>query len=250
MKTKIYVLQDDAGRIRYVGKTSYSLSQRLIEHLSVARSGKKNHRCNWMRSVLSRGFTPKIILIGEVDGNGCKGEIAWIKYFRDAGVKLVNATDGGEGVLGHIHSYITRKKLSIAVAERMKSPEAHVKSSIAHKNSPLVQAQCLRLKIINKGRQVSVAMRNKYRKAAKNNPLVLKHITELAQARIGKHPTEETVKKIRFANREWRKTHKRICSPATRRKMALAMTGKKHTAQSRQKMIKSWKTRKRKNVKE
>jgi len=203
MKTKIYALQDENGKIRYIGKTYKGLSKRLIEHLSVARSGKKNHRCNWMRSVMTRGYIPAITLIGEIKGDGCREEAAWIKYFRDEGVNLVNATDGGEGVPGWKPSEEMREQFRITTTEHMKSPAARLKSSIAHKNSPLVQAQCVRLKIINKGKQVSIKMRKRYSASNKNNPLVLKHIAELAHAKIGKHHSEETLKKLRFARHEW-----------------------------------------------
>ena len=112
MKTKIYVLcEPRKGEIRYVGKTIGKLTRRLSSHLSEARSGVKNHRCNWIRSLLKRGVLPTIQMVGEVEGDGNQEEIAWIVYGQIAGWKLVNETDGGDG--GH-RSAETRKKMSMA----------------------------------------------------------------------------------------------------------------------------------------
>lgn len=112
MKTKIYALAESDGKIRYIGKTSRSLSQRFSGHLHEARKGTKGYKNNWIRSLLKQGLIPSVIKIGEVDGDGCQEEIAWIKYFRDEGILLVNQTDGGEGTSGHKVSLEFRKKIS------------------------------------------------------------------------------------------------------------------------------------------
>ena len=97
MKTKIYALRDETRYLRYVGKTSRSLKERLQGHLLSARKGAKNHRCAWIRSMFKRGFLPTITLIAEVDGDGCKEEIAWIKYLKDKGVEMmIKARTGKE----------------------------------------------------------------------------------------------------------------------------------------------------------
>ena len=101
MKTAIYALCQPDGVIRYIGKTIRPLAARFRAHLQRARGGEISHLFNWIRSVLSTGHLPTISLIGEVEGNGSSEEIAWIKYFRDEGIDLVNSTDGGEGTLGY-----------------------------------------------------------------------------------------------------------------------------------------------------
>jgi len=97
MKTKIYALCDENNQIRYIGKTHTPLNYRLSNHLCEARKNKKTHRCCWIRSLLTRGCKPKIMLIGEVVGNGSRAEIAWISYFKSENVKLTNLTGGGDG---------------------------------------------------------------------------------------------------------------------------------------------------------
>ena len=133
MKTKIYTLTECNGMIRYIGKTIRPLQGRLSNHLNEARRNTAGYKNNWIRSLLKHGFIPSIILISEVEGDGCKEEIAWIKYFRSEGVKLVNTTDGGEGTPGHVVSKEVRKKMSAAVSperrELLRANFAHSKSS-------------------------------------------------------------------------------------------------------------------------
>jgi len=97
MKTKIYILSDENGRVRYLGKTYRTLCHRLHNHIYTARHGGKFHVHNWIRLMLRHGQFPKIVLVGEVDGNGNKEEVAWIKYFKDEGFDLTNSTSGGDG---------------------------------------------------------------------------------------------------------------------------------------------------------
>lgn len=96
-KTAIYVLSDDAGNIRYVGKTRYLVHIRLRGHLLDAKRGGGAYRGHWVRSLLRRGDAPRMTLVGVVDGNGDAEEKAYISYFRDEGMRLVNTTAGGNG---------------------------------------------------------------------------------------------------------------------------------------------------------
>jgi hypothetical protein len=113
MKTKIYALLDENNNIRYIGKTIRKLSRRFSQHLSVAKANNigKHHCSDWIRSMISKGFLPKIQLIGEVNGDGCKEEIAWISYGLDECWKLTNSTFGGEG---NIPTDLTRMKMRLA----------------------------------------------------------------------------------------------------------------------------------------
>lgn len=121
MKTKIYVLCDEVGLVRYVGKTSQPLISRLGNHLYDAKRGVRRHLYSWVRSLIKKGPGPTIHLISEVDGNGEEAEMFFICWYRMLGAKLVNATDGGEGMPNP--SEETRKKLSLAHKGRKKSPQ-------------------------------------------------------------------------------------------------------------------------------
>jgi hypothetical protein len=96
MKTNIYALREDHF-VQYVGKTKFPLEVRLADHLKEARRGGKNRKCNWIRRMLRQGFAPVITILEVAEGDGCKEEIAWIKYFRDYGIDLTNTAKGGEG---------------------------------------------------------------------------------------------------------------------------------------------------------
>jgi hypothetical protein len=101
---KIYCLRDETRFLRYVGKTSITLPERLKGHIREALdktpsgSWKSNtHKSRWIRSMLRRGLTPSIDLITEVKADGNKAEIAYIAYFKRKGIELVNGTSGGDG---------------------------------------------------------------------------------------------------------------------------------------------------------
>src|SRR3989304_5512423 len=96
-KTNIYVLMDEDCHVKYVGKTLRSLNKRFGRHLGEALHGIKNHRCNWIRSMLAKGSKPTMGLLAIVEGNGCVEEIAYIAAFKKSGANLTNGTAGGEG---------------------------------------------------------------------------------------------------------------------------------------------------------
>ena len=176
MKTKIYSLQDENGSIRYIGKTTKNLNDRLSRHLCDARRGLRNHRCCWIRSVLSRGKWLSIFLIGEVEGNGCKEEMAWIKHFRDEGVNLVNETDGGEGMCGHKPTKETLVKMRIAAKKRSLTEEgkrnvrfARSKSS-GNTGKKHSEKTCKQMSISAIKRGISPEMRRKLNESIKGVP--------------------------------------------------------------------------------
>jgi len=151
--TTIYALADDAGKMRYIGKTSRPLRARLAAHITIAVHGNQTHKCRWIRTMLSRGKLPSIMEIEMVSGDGAERETFWIAAFRAQGADLTNLTNGGEGApgrvltedhkrkigdanrgrAGHPHSAETRAKMS---ASRMghATPE-HVRAKISAANS-------------------------------------------------------------------------------------------------------------------
>lgn len=94
---KIYTLSHpETGEVRYVGKTKYTLSKRLSQHICEKRVNK---RTCWIKSITNNGLIPKIELLescGESDWIDI--ERFYISYFRYIGVRLVNATGGGDGI--------------------------------------------------------------------------------------------------------------------------------------------------------
>ena len=92
---KIYTLKDPfTNEVRYIGKTKYSLTDRLCKHMLTY---EKNHRANWIRKLKKLGTRPIIEIVEEVpDDEWVFTEIYWIEQFRQWGYNLLNATKGGE----------------------------------------------------------------------------------------------------------------------------------------------------------
>ena len=100
MMTYLYALTEPDGEVRYVGKTAVNVRRRLVSHISEARRGGRGHKCNWIRSLLLSDAEPIILHLHTVHGDGCRDESIVIAAFRAAGIRLTNATDGGEGRTG------------------------------------------------------------------------------------------------------------------------------------------------------
>ena len=102
-----------SGEIRYVGQTIKTLQRRLSEHKCDKRHNP--YKINWIKKLdrLELLDLLKIEILekcSEVQLN--EKERLWIQKFKNEGNKLVNLTDGGDGVPGRICDKETRKKIS------------------------------------------------------------------------------------------------------------------------------------------
>jgi hypothetical protein len=237
----IYALADprEPNLTRYVGKTQ-DTNKRLREHLCEARMGKRrDHRLHWLRKLASCSVEPVISILETGKGDGWKeAERKWIKHFRDMGARLVNGTDGGEGVdltpeirakmLAAMRSPEHRAKISAALRRRHYSLETRAKmSSSAQNRSPEVQARLLdivcsqerRAKLLaaNIGRHPSAETRAKISASKVGN-----------QYMLGRHHTEETRAKLSAA------AIARSCSLEYRAKLSVA--ARNRSSETRAKM--------------
>lgn len=118
---KIYVLKDpETLEIRYVGQTIQRLDRRMSTHIYDAlyrNNGNYNiPKCNWFRKLFKQDKYPIIECIEEVERHILdEREIYWIKYFKNNGCKLLNLTDGGNGVCKNIQEYHKREKPVFAI---------------------------------------------------------------------------------------------------------------------------------------
>ena len=104
---KIYTLKHPiTNEIRYIGKTSKKLKERLSCHISDAKVKRyKNHNSNWIFSLLEQEIEPVIELLDEVDDNNwILFEQYWISQFKSWGFRLTNLCSGGKGGTGNIPS--------------------------------------------------------------------------------------------------------------------------------------------------
>lgn len=132
MLTRIYFLKAADGYPRYVGKTIYSLDNRLARHIKEARR-EKHHRAYWINKCVSLGDKIEAVLIEEVEGDGSEREQFWISEYRRLGHDLVNSTNGGEGILGMVFTEESRAKMSASHKIVMSSPERRKTMSLSAK---------------------------------------------------------------------------------------------------------------------
>lgn len=96
--TFIYALCEPGTRtVRYIGKAN-DPKRRLREHIN--RAARTNtHLGNWLRSLLSLGEKPSLVVLREVSTEQWElAEERYIRLARGIGMCLTNATDGGDGV--------------------------------------------------------------------------------------------------------------------------------------------------------
>lgn len=110
----IYALyhQDDY-KIRYIGLTTLGAESRLKRHIYQSKYNEKvgiqRKISNWVNKYSDRIL---IRVLEECPENNtdylCYAERYWISFYRNLGVDLLNATDGGEGTFGWVPSDETR----------------------------------------------------------------------------------------------------------------------------------------------
>jgi hypothetical protein len=110
--TFIYALHDPiTGAVRYVGKAD-NPKRRFNAHIW----GEKYnfYRCRWIAKLKRQGLKPGLSILKEVSKDNWQfWEKTFIKLYRARGCKLVNLTDGGDGLTSYKHSAATRAKIGI-----------------------------------------------------------------------------------------------------------------------------------------
>jgi hypothetical protein len=113
----VYVLQDPAGEVRYVGVT-VNPEERLRAHLNASKR-ETTYKSRWIRKLMRLGQTPTMTVIQTVPVScWVEAERYWIFYFKSAVCHLTNTTVGGEGVLGLKMSQESKGLMSKRATER------------------------------------------------------------------------------------------------------------------------------------
>lgn len=170
MKTvSIYRLIDPfTGQVRYIGKAT-DMKSRLQGHLSLAKMDAKTLCKRWIRSVVRKGGKPvmeEIEVVAEADWQA--REAYWIAFYRAAGARLCNHTDGGEGLVNP----------SEATKEKQRANN--------RKNAATYQTPEFRAKI------------SAISKALVRTP---EHCAKIAASKLGKPRSEETKAKMSAARK-------------------------------------------------
>jgi hypothetical protein len=150
-RVTIYALRDPRTRqVRYVGK-AIDPRGRYRQHLSGAQLSRYRSKKNsWIKGVLADGLKPKLEILQIVAGDRANAaEIAWIAYYRAAGVRLTNGTNGGDG--GAITDPDARARISAGNRGKKISEETKRKVSLSLK-ARITPEERERLRSISNGK--------------------------------------------------------------------------------------------------
>ncbi|GMM93096.1 hypothetical protein [Qipengyuania sp. MTN3-11] len=123
---------------RYVGKTIQHLSARHKAHIRDAKRGVTRPVGYWLRKKLERGERLAIKLLEWVEPgeNWQARERHWIAMYRGGG-RLLNLTNGGEGLSGHKFSAEHRDKIAAALRTGASFDCLHCGASFWRKRSAI-----------------------------------------------------------------------------------------------------------------
>lgn len=116
--TRIYALCEYPSMVhRYVGKTIRPLHKRLASHFQVAKNNPRLPVGRWIAKMKREGRDLCIKLIETVprDMDWAERERFWILEYRKNGERLLNLTEGGEGLAGHIFSKEHRERIAASI---------------------------------------------------------------------------------------------------------------------------------------
>lgn len=113
----IYALCDPGTQEpRYVGKTSGFMYQRHKGHIRAALKGSRLPVHSWLRGIIEAEKPLSIVALERTTGKEwASRERFWIESYRNAGVKLFNLTEGGEGLSGHIPTALHRERIAASL---------------------------------------------------------------------------------------------------------------------------------------
>lgn len=209
------------GQPRYVGWTT-DPRRRFKKHLGDAKHKRTQKEC-WVAAVIQSGLKPVMMLVesGIGDDTWPEAETRWIARYRALGHDLTNATDGGEGQKGLVHSENTRMQMSAAHAGKKFTEEHKANIADALRGKDFITPE-IRAKI-------AAAQKGKPR-----GPHSAEHKAKISAA--NKNPGPETRARMSAAQKG------RIVSAETRAKLSIASTnnknfeGKTHSSETRAKI--------------
>lgn len=115
LATRIYALCEyPSWEPRYIGKATQRLGARHKAHIRDAKRGNRRPLGYWLRKQLAGGKPLAIKLLEYAGEDWAERERHWIERHRKGG-RLLNLTDGGEGLAGHQFSQQHKAKIAAAL---------------------------------------------------------------------------------------------------------------------------------------
>ena len=216
----VYGLFDprDPQQIRYIGKTTRGMAERLYQHVYEASRGNRSAKDNWVRSLGKQGVELSMVELERGCGEGsAESEQGWIRAAKMWGFRLLNLTDGGEGCEGYRHTEESKEKFR----HRVLTPEqrAHLSAMLKGRTIHTPESR-KRISEGNKGRRLSPEHRQKISAFRTGRPLNEKE----REAQKNRRPiTEETRKRMSEASKG------RVFSAETRAHWSAIKKGKKQS---------------------
>lgn len=149
----IYCLVDPrTSEVRYVGKTEQRLESRITAHM---RDTTKCHRVHWLSELRALGLRPVGVVLEDVHGAHPwqESERFWIQRLRSMGARLVNNTDGGDGVSGLPPE--TRQRMRAVWLGRKHKPETLQKLRLARRLRTTTTATRAKMSQTRRGRKIT-----------------------------------------------------------------------------------------------
>lgn len=175
----------DRDECFYVGKgkggRAYSAKNRNRHHKAICAK-------------LSReGFAMEVRMVatGLTEEEAFNLEIERIRFWREAGADLANATNGGEGVSGLKMSEIAREKMRLKKLGKKQSPEV-IERRIAHLRGRKQKPEAIEKSAAwRRGRKLTQEHKDKLSKAHKGKAVSIEARLALSKANSGKPWSEK-----------------------------------------------------------
>jgi len=231
MATTIYALTcefDD--EIRYVGRTTKSLRERLTRHLWQARKDGEACTRYLSRWIRANGYAITIRALETVEDDGRDAERDWIARLRHDGAALVNTTRGGEGMAPgqYIHSPEHRAAISAANRRRFEDPAARA-----------------RIGRISRERVIGPEERAARAARATGKRHTAESRAKMSAARKGVPKSPQTREKIAAANRVRAAQRRGVpLDDRTKQKLSAALKGRPKSEETKMRMREAWARRK------
>jgi len=217
----------------YIGKAN-NVKRRWEKHCVAARNESDGLLYRAMRKYGIENFQMRVIDEAEDEAYALNTlEPLWIRRFREEGIELYNLTEGGEGIVGLVHSEETKQKMSESLRGKKRSEEQRQRLSEANRGkSPSEEAR----------RKISEANRGRSKP-----PRSEQHLRKLREAALARGSmSEEQKRKISESMRQSENVGHPI-DEETRARIAEKLRGQVQSEETKAKraesMRKAWERR-------